>query len=105
MKPEVGIYYLGIVFVVASLHRFFLKKDRGEELVRFRLPKHFDVLIYTFEFIVGIILLTGVPFTIKRIALVFLLLFLLSGCILMLFYHYKIILLKILFYVGSGMYF
>ena len=84
-----GLYYLGIVFVVASIHRFILKKDRTEELVRFKLPKYFDILIYLFEFIVGIILLSSLAFSIKRIALVCLLLFLVAGCVLMLIYHYK----------------
>ena len=89
MKFKIGIYYLGIVFVVAAIHRFFLKKDRGEEIERFHLPKYFDMIIYSFEFIVGVILLSNLPFFIKRIGLIFLLCFLVTGCGLMVFYHYK----------------
>jgi len=89
MRPEIGMYYLGIVFVVAAIHRFFLKKDRMEEIARLNLPSYFNIFIYSFEFIVGILLLSNVPFFIKRIALVFLLVFLLIGCGLILVYHYK----------------
>lgn len=86
---KIGMYYLGIVFVVASIHRFILKKDRTEELVRFHFPKYFDIFIYLFEFIVGGILLSTLPFCIKRIALAILLVFLISACALIVFYHYK----------------
>lgn len=89
MKPEIGMYYLGIVFIVASIHRFFLKKDRMEEVTRLNLPSYFNIFIYSFEFIVGILLLSNVPFFIKRVVLSFLLGFLLVGCGLILFYHYK----------------
>lgn len=89
MKFKIGLYYLGVVFIVAAIHRFFLKKDRGEEMERFHLPKYFDIIIYSFEFIVGAILLSTLPFFIKRIALVLLLCFLCVGCALMVFYHYK----------------
>jgi hypothetical protein len=85
---SIAIIYLGIVFIVAACHRFFLKKDRLEEMERFKLPKYFDILIYSFEFIVGAVLLSSCPFFIKKIFLVLLLLFLLIGCSLMLFYHY-----------------
>ena len=83
------MYYLGLVFVIASIHRFILKKDRAEELSRFHLPKYFDIFIYLFEFIIGAILLSRLSFFIKRIALVVLLVFLVFACGLMIFYHYK----------------
>ena len=86
---KIGMYYLGIVFIIASIHRFMLKKDRTEELTRFHLPKYVDILIYIFEFIIGAILLSNVPFCIKRIVLAILLIFLVFGCGLMVFYHYK----------------
>ena len=89
MKFKIGLYYLGLVFIVASIHRFFLKKNREEEIERFHLPKYFDIIIYSFEFTVGVILLSSLPFFIKRIALILLLCFLLVGCGLMVFYHYK----------------
>jgi len=85
----IALYYLGIVFVIAAIHRFFLKKDRTEELERFHLPKYFDIFIYSFEFVVGVLLLSTVPFFIKRIALILLLVFLTLGCGLMVLYNYK----------------
>lgn len=85
----IAMYYLGIVFVVASVHRFILKKERTEELERMKLPKHFDIFIYSFEFIVGAILLSNCPFFVKRIALVLLLVFLFVGCGLIAFYNYR----------------
>jgi hypothetical protein len=86
---KIGMYYLGFVFVIASIHRFILKKDRTEELTRFHLPKYFDTIIYVFEFIIGAILLSSLSFCIKRIALAILLVFLVVACGLMVFYHYK----------------
>lgn len=84
----IGLYYLGIVFILAATHRFFLKKDRTEEIERFHLPKYFDIFVYSFEFAVGVILLFA-PFFVKRIALILLLIFLVVGCVLMVVYHYK----------------
>lgn len=89
MKLEIGLYYLGIVFVIASIHRFFLKKDRMEEMERLHLPKYFDIIIYSFEMIIGLILLSNLPFYVKRIGLILLLIFLLIGCFLTLLYRYK----------------
>lgn len=84
----IATYYLGFVFVFASVHRFLFKKERTEELERLKLPKFFDIFIYSFEFVIGAVLLSGCPFFIKRIALGLLLAFLLVGCGLMVFYHY-----------------
>ena len=83
------VYYLGIVFVFASIQRFFLKKDRKEELETMKLPKHFDIFIYGFEMLVGLILLSRIPFFYKRIVLGLLLCFLLVGCGLIVLYNYK----------------
>lgn len=86
---KIGLYYLGLVFIIASIHRFILKKDRTEELTRFHLPKYFDTIIYIFEFIIGVVLLSSLSFCIKRIALAILLIFLVFACGLMIFYHHK----------------
>jgi hypothetical protein len=83
------ILYLGIVFIAASIHRFFLKSARKEELEIMKLPKHFDIFIYVFEFIVGVLLLSSAPLFYKKVVLGLLLVFLLVGCGLILAFNFK----------------
>ena len=71
------IYYIGLVFIFASLHRLFLKSDREEEIKEvFKLPKNFDYLIIIFEFITGILLLINFKYKIYVLFILFLFLIL-----------------------------
>jgi len=77
--------YLGIVMIISAIGRFFLKKERIEEMTLLNLPKHFDV-VYYFQFIVGIVLLFF-PLFVKKVFLILLLFFLGICCGLIIYYH------------------
>jgi uncharacterized membrane protein YphA (DoxX/SURF4 family) len=80
------MYYLGLVFVAASLHRIWLFEDRQREKnVVLKLPPFSDILIIAFEFIVGVLLLTNSKY--KYQALFFLFIFLIVGSILIAVYN------------------
>lgn len=76
---EFLIKYLGIVFVLASIYRCFIKEQREEELKLLNLPYKFDYLIIIIEFIFGVILLFFKDHVI--ITLELFLLFLIIGCV------------------------
>jgi uncharacterized membrane protein YphA (DoxX/SURF4 family) len=83
---DILIYYLGLVFILASLHRIYLKTQREEEAYEIlKLPKYFDILIIIFEFTVGILLLTN--FKYKLHALFLLMIFLIIGSILIIIHN------------------
>ena len=78
---DILIYYLGIVFILVSIHRMYLKSQREEEIYKvLKLPPFSDIFIIIFEFTVGVLLLTN--FKYKLHALLFLLIFLIVGSIL-----------------------
>jgi len=78
---DILIYYFGIVFIFASIHRMYLKSQREEEAYKFlKLPPFFDIFIIIFELAIGILLLTN--FKYKLQALLLLLIFLIIGSIL-----------------------
>lgn len=83
---DILIYYLGLVFILASIHRIYLKSQREEEANQvLKLPKYFDILIIIFEFTVGVLLLTN--FKYKLYALFLLMIFLIVGSILIIVYN------------------
>jgi uncharacterized membrane protein YphA (DoxX/SURF4 family) len=74
-------YYLGLVFILASIHRMFYKEQRLEESNKvLKLQKYFDILIIIFEFTIGVLLLINFKYKIEALKL--LLLFLIIGSIL-----------------------
>jgi len=83
---DILIYYLGLVFILASIHRIYLKSQRKEEATQvLKLPKYFDILIIIFEFTVGVLLLTN--FKYKLHALFLLMIFLIVGSILIIVHN------------------
>lgn len=83
---DILTYYLGLVFIFASIHRMIYKKQRLEESnVVLKLPKYFDILIIIFEFSIGVLLLINFKYKIEALKL--LLLFLIIGSILIAIYN------------------
>ena len=83
---DILTYYLGLVFIFASIHRMIYKKQRLEESnVVLKLPKYFDILIIIFEFTIGVLLLINFKYKIETLKL--LLLFLIIGSILIAVYN------------------
>ena len=79
-------YYLGLVFIFASIHRMVYKKQRLQESNEvLKLPKYFDILIIIFEFTIGVLLLINFKYKIEALKL--LLLFLIIGSILIAVYN------------------
>jgi uncharacterized membrane protein YphA (DoxX/SURF4 family) len=84
---SIFIRLLGFVFILVALHRFFLKKDRLQELKVFGLPKYSDIIIMVFELIIGILLLLNVSY--KTTVLKLFLLFFIVGCIIIFYKNDK----------------
>ena len=83
---DILIYYLGLVFILASLHRIYLKSQREEEAYKvLKLPNHFDILIIIFEFTVGVLLLTNFKYKLHALFLLFI--FLIVFSILIIIYN------------------
>ena len=83
---DILIYYLGLVFILVSIHRIYLKSQREKEVSQvLKLPKYFDILIIIFEFTVGVLLLTN--FKYKLHALFLLMIFLIVGSILIIVHN------------------
>jgi len=83
---DILIYYLGLVFIFASIHRIYLKSQREEEAYEvLKLPKYFDILIIIFEFTVGVLLLTN--FKYKIYVLFILIIFLIIWTIILIFHN------------------
>jgi uncharacterized membrane protein YphA (DoxX/SURF4 family) len=83
---DILIYYLGLVFIFASIHRIYLKSQREEEAYEvLKLPKYSDIFIIIFEFTVGVLLLTN--FKYKLHALFLLMVFLIIGSILIIIHN------------------
>ena len=83
---DILTYYLGLVFIFASIHRMVYKKQRLEESnVVLKLPKYFDILIIIFEFTIGVLLIINFKYKIEALKL--LLLFLIIGSILIAVYN------------------
>jgi uncharacterized membrane protein YphA (DoxX/SURF4 family) len=88
---ELLTYYLGLVFILASIHRIYLKSQREEEAYEIlKLPPFSDIAIIIFEFTVGVLLLTN--FKYKLYALLMLLIFLIIGSILIMINNMDILL-------------
>jgi hypothetical protein len=91
MNDSLLVRYLGVVFVLASLHRAFLLEQRLHEQNNvLKLPSYANILIILFEFIVGILCLFKLRF--YKNALLFLMIFLIVGTIIIFFHNYKSIL-------------
>lgn len=80
------IKYLGSIFIIASIIRIYLKDDRNKELINFGLFQGFDYIIILSELLVGIFLLFNNN---KIIFLVYLLIFLITGTILILINNFN----------------
>jgi uncharacterized membrane protein YphA (DoxX/SURF4 family) len=79
-------YYLGLVFIFASLHRVLYKNQRKDESLNvMKLPKYSDILIIIFEFTVGVLLLSNFKYKMEILKL--LLLFLIVGSVLIIIYN------------------
>jgi uncharacterized membrane protein YphA (DoxX/SURF4 family) len=81
---------IGLIYIAASIHRVYLKKEREQELIVSGLPRYSDYLIILFELIVGILLLINVSY--KKNILKLFLLFIIIACIVIFFRNYKKIL-------------
>ena len=83
---DILIYYLGLVFIFASFHRIYLKRQREKEAYEvFKLPKYFDILIIIFEFIVGVLLISN--FKYKSYILLILIIFLIIWTIILIYHN------------------
>jgi uncharacterized membrane protein YphA (DoxX/SURF4 family) len=83
---DILTYYLGLVFIFASIHRMIYKKQRLEESnIVLKLPIYSDILIIIFEFTIGVLLLINFKYKIEVLKL--LLLFLIIGSILIAVYN------------------
>jgi len=83
---DILTFYLGLVFIFASLHRIGLFENRTREVnEHMQLPPFSDMFIILFEFTVGVLLITN--HTYKYHALCLLLIFLIIGSFLIAFYN------------------
>jgi len=83
MKTDILIYFLGIVFLSAGIHRIFYKSQREyESLKLLGLPIYSDYIILMIEIICGLILLFGNKKWVN-LSLTILLIMSLIGCILL----------------------
>lgn len=80
------MYYLGLVFIFAALHRIYLFEDRQNESYNvLKLPPFSDILIIIFEFTVGLLLLTNSKYKYKVLLMLFV--FLVVGSFIIAFYN------------------
>jgi hypothetical protein len=80
------MYYLGLVFIFAALHRIYLFEDREHEANHvLKLPPFSDILIIIFEFTIGFLLLTNSKY--KYEVLLFLFIFLVVGSLIIAFHN------------------
>jgi hypothetical protein len=86
------ISILGIIFILASLHRIILKKERQLEMKNFKVPNFFQYLVIIYEFVTGILLIYKTQYT--NIALKILLLYLIYASIKIIILHKEKILLS-----------
>ena len=84
------IKYFGLIFIIASLMRLCLYKNRKDELKALNVPNNCDILIILFEFMVGIILIFDIYD--KKNTLIMLLIFILFGTMLILINNFDKIL-------------
>jgi uncharacterized membrane protein YphA (DoxX/SURF4 family) len=82
---DILIFYLGLVFIGASVHRIWLYNDRQIEMKNLNLPPFSDIFIISFEFIVGIMLLINHKY--KFHALFLLMIFLIIGSLLIIIFN------------------
>jgi hypothetical protein len=79
---DILIFYIGIVFILASFHRIYLISQREKEAYEvFKLPKYFDIIIIIFEFLIGFLLL--INFKYKLFLLYILIIFLIIWTIIL----------------------
>jgi len=76
---------LGFIFILASIHRILLKKERQNETKNFNIPNYTQYIIIFYEFITGILLVFKNKYT--DIALKLLLVFLILGSIKLMTIH------------------
>lgn len=62
---DVLMYYIGIVILMAAIHRLFLNDNRKEEVINMNLPSFTEYFIIIFEFICGILLITNYKYKIN----------------------------------------
>jgi len=88
MNESILIRYLGLVFIVASLHRVFLVEQRLHEQNHvLKLPNYANIFIIVFEFIVGIMCLLKLKY--YKNVLLLLMIFLIVGTLIIFFHNYN----------------
>jgi hypothetical protein len=87
------IKYLGLIFVLAGIIRYFLYDDRKKELNSMNLPNGFDYIIIIFELIIGFTLFFNI--TDRLTTLLIFLIFLSIGTILILVNNFNNIISEI----------
>lgn len=81
------IKYFGIIFIIASLVRYYIPTNRYDELDNMGLPHNIDIFIVVFEFAIGFILLFDLYDTIHVLSI--LLLLLIIGIILIMYNNFN----------------
>lgn len=87
------IKYLGLIFILTGIIRYFLYDDRKKELNSINLPNGFDYIIIIFELLIGFILFFNI--TDRLTTLLILLIFLSIGTILILVNNFNNIISEI----------
>ena len=63
---DILIYYIGLVILMAAIHRLFLTDDRKQEVINMNLPSFVEYFIIIFEFACGILLITNYKYKINK---------------------------------------
>jgi len=62
---DILIYYIGLVILMAAMHRLFLNDNRKQEIINMNLPSFVEYFIIIFELVCGILLITNYKYKIN----------------------------------------